>query len=338
MNILLTSDAGYIGSHCEVALSESGHQVVLLDNFCNSHPSVLVRLEKILGAAPLCVNADVRDTDVVEKVLQENKIDAVIHVTGLKAVGDSVVNPLEYCENNVKDSISLLEAMKKAGVAVLAFSSSATVNGMSEYLPYDEEYPTHPMNPYGRSKLQVEEILRDLSASDPNWKIASLRYFNPVVAHQSGPIGKDPIGIPNNLMPYVAKVAAGDISHLNIFGTDYETKDGTGERDYIHVMDLEEGHLAALNYIQNNCGMHVFNLGTGNPISVLELVHAFENASSKKIPIKMIDRGDGDLPIYYAKAELANNKLKWIISRDLGSMCLDAWRLQKSKNLIGSLC
>ena len=338
MNILLTGGAGYIGSHCTVALSEGGHKVVLLDNFFNSRPGVLRRLGKILGAVPLCINADVRDTDAVEKVLRDHKIDAVIHLAGLKSVGDSVTNPLEYYANNVQGSISLLDAMKKVGVRIFVFSSSATVYGNPMYLPYDENHPTKPMNPYGQSKLQVEEILMDLSASDPKWKIASLRYFNPVGAHQSGLIGEDPNGIPNNLMPYVAKVAAGEIPHLNIFGSDYETKDGTGERDYIHVMDLAEGHFAALDYIQNNSGMHVFNLGTGNPISVLDLVHAFEKASSKKIPIKMIERRDGDLPIYYAKAELAKNKLQWISSRDLDSMCLDTWRWQESKNSVGSSC
>jgi UDP-glucose 4-epimerase len=238
----------------------------------------------------------------------------------------------------VQGSISLLGAMKKAGVTTLVFSSSATVYGMPEYLPYDEEHPTHPMNPYGQSKLQVEEILRDLSASDPNWKIASLRYFNPVGAHQSGLIGEDPNGIPNNLMPYVAKVAAGEISHLNIFGNDYETKDGTGERDYIHVMDLAEGHLAALKYIHKNSGMHVFNLGTGNPISVLDLVHAFEKVSSKKIPVKMSNRREGDLPVYYSKADAAKNMLQWIASRDLYDMCIDTWRWQESKNSHGSSC
>ena len=231
MNILLTGGAGYIGSHTAVVLSQAGHEVVLLDNFCNSQKSVLERLQKILGKALPCIDADVRDTDVVEKALREYKIDAVIHFAGLKSVAESVANPVLYYANNVQGSISLLQAMQKVSIKTFVFSSSATVYGEPQYLPYDENHPTNPINPYGQSKLQVEEILRDLTKSDENWKIVSLRYFNPVGAHESGFIGENPNGVPNNLMPYIAKVAAGELPCLSIFGDDYDTKDGTGERD-----------------------------------------------------------------------------------------------------------
>lgn len=283
MNILLTGGTGYIGSHTAVVLSQAGHDVVLLDNFCNSSPSVLGRLQKILKKELPCIETDVRNTDIVENVLREYKIDSVIHFAGLKAVSESVVNPVLYYANNVQGSISLLQAMQKVSVKILAFSSSATVYGEPQYLPYGENHPTKPMNPYGQSKLQVEEILRDLAASDPEWKIASLRYFNPVGAHESGLIGEDPSGIPNNLMPYVAKVASGELPHLDIFGDDYETRDGTGERDYIHVIDLAEGHLAALEWLRKKAGWYLFNLGTGTSTSVLELVNEFENTIGKTI-------------------------------------------------------
>lgn len=332
MNILLTGGAGYIASHTAVVLSQAGHEVVLLDNFCNSNSSVLERLQKILGKVLPCIDADVRNTDVVEKVLREYKIDAVIHFAGLKAVGESVANPVLYYANNVHGSISLLQAMQKAGVKALVFSSSATVYGEPQYLPYDEDHPTKPMNPYGQSKLQVEEILRDLAASDPEWKIASLRYFNPVGAHESGLIGENPNGIPNNLMPYVAKVASGELPYLNIFGDDYETRDGTGERDYIHVMDLAEGHLAALNFLPKQKGLHIFNLGTGNSISVFELVRSFEQASGKKIKYQVDGRRTGDLPKYFAKPNKACNHLAWKARRDLDNMCQSVWQWQLMTN------
>jgi UDP-glucose 4-epimerase len=334
VNILLTGGAGYIGSHTAVVLSQAGHEVVLLDNFCNSNPSVLERIQKIIGKALPCIEADVRDIDVVEKVLREYKIDAVIHFAGLKAVGESVANPILYYANNVQGSISLFQAMQKVGIKTLVFSSSATVYGESQYLPYDEDHPTNPMNPYGQSKLQVEEILSDLSASDATWKIVCLRYFNPVGAHESGLIGEDPSGIPNNLMPYVAKVASGELPYLNIYGDDYETRDGTGERDYIHVMDLAEGHLAAVNYTHTNRSFHVFNLGTGASISVMDLVDMFERESGQKILIKISKRRDGDLPIYYAKADAAKKFLKWSARRSINDMCSDTWRWQEYKKSI----
>jgi UDP-glucose 4-epimerase len=313
-------------------LSQAGHEVVLLDNFCNSDPSVLERLEKILGKALPCIEADVRETDVVERVLREHKIDAVIHFAGLKSVAESVTNPVLYYANNVQGSISLLQAMQKVGVKTLVFSSSATVYGEPQYLPYDENHPTKPMNPYGQTKLQVEEILRDLAASDPEWKIVSLRYFNPVGAHESGLIGEDPNGIPNNLMPYVAKVASGELPHLNIFGDDYETRDGTGERDYIHVMDLADGHMLALSFvIKGGVRCQVINLGTGKSISVLELVSVFEKVSGKVIKKMIIPKRSGDLPIYYAQVKKAHNILRWQAYRTIEDMCQSAWLFTSNK-------
>lgn len=331
MNILLTGGAEYIGSHTAVVLSQTGHEVVLLDNFCNSSSSVLERLQKILGKALPCIAADVRDTDVVERVLREHKINAVIHFAGLKSVAESVANPVLYYANNVQGSISLLQAMQKIGVKTLVFSSIATVYGEPQYLPYDEDHPTKPLNPYGQSKLHTEEILRDLAASDHEWKIASLRYFNPVGAHESGLIGEDPSGIPNNLMPYIAKVASGELPHLNIFGNDYETIDGTGERDYIHVMDLAEGHMASLDFLKDHVGMKVFNLGVGSPVSVLDLVLSFERASGQEIPKNVGPRRVGDLPTYFAKIDRARECLGWIAKRDLNDMCLSSWKWQNSK-------
>jgi UDP-glucose 4-epimerase len=337
MNILLTGGAGYIGSHTAVALSEKGHKVVLLDNFCNSKHTVLGLLQKILGYALPCIEADVRDTKIIVRVLREYKIDAVIHFAGLKAVGESVANPLLYYTNNVQGSISLLQAMAKVGVKTFVFSSSATVYGEPQYLPYDEDHPTKPMNPYGQTKLQVEEILSDLSASDPTWKIVSLRYFNPVGAHESALIGEDPNGIPNNLMPYVAKVASGELPHLNIFGDDYETRDGTGERDYIHVMDLAEGHMAALDFLKGHSGMEVINLGTGKPTSVLDLVNAFEIASGQRIYKIITQRRPGDLPIYYAKSQKAKDMIGWQAKRGIADICRDEWFWQLSFLKIGGM-
>lgn len=332
MNILLTGGTGYIGSHTAVVLSQAGHEVVLLDNFCNSNPSVLERLQKILGKALPCIEADVRDTEVVEKVLREYKIDAVFHFAGLKSVAESVANPVLYYANNVQGSISLLRAMQKVGIKTLVFSSSATVYGEPQYLPYDEEHPTKPMNPYGQSKLQVEEILRDLAKSDPEWKIASLRYFNPVGAHESGLIGEDPNGIPNNLMPYIVRVASGELPHLNIFGDDYETRDGTGERDYIHVMDLAEGHMAAFSYVKTNSEFQIFNLGTGVSTSVLELILTFEKASHQLISREVVQRRAGDLPAYFANVDKANSFLNWRARRTREEFCQSSWFYMANRN------
>jgi UDP-glucose 4-epimerase len=321
VNILLTGGTGYIGSHTAVVLSQAGHEVVLLDNFCNSDPSVLERLEKILGKALPCIEADVRETDVVEKVLREYKIDAVIHFAGLKAVGESNEKPVEYYANNVQGAISLLQAMNAVGVKKLVFSSSATVYGDPQYLPIDESHPTNPTNPYGRTKLQIEQMLRDLSNSDPEWRIICLRYFNPVGAHESGLIGESPEGVPNNLMPYIAKVASGKLPYLNIFGKDYSTKDGTGIRDYIHIMDLVDGHLVALEYLRAHPNYEIVNLGTGVGYSVMEIVSEFEAAWNLKIPYKFSCRRSGDIASCIADVSRAEEIFRWTAQRGLSSMC-----------------
>ncbi len=330
MNILLTGGAGYIGSHTAVVLSKAGHNVVILDNFCNSQKSVLERLRSILGKALPCVEADVRDTSKVGKALRDHQIEAVIHFAGLKAVGESVENPLKYYANNVQGSISVLQAMKEVGVKTFVFSSSATVYGVPQYLPYDESHPTKPMNPYGWTKLQVEEILHDVSISDPEWRIACLRYFNPVGAHESGLIGENPSGVPNNLMPFVARVATGHLPKLNVFGNDYDTKDGTGERDYIHVMDLAEGHMAALAYLHQHPGWHAINLGTGIPVSVLDLVGAFEKVIGREIPKSFTARRPGDLPVYYAQPDRAKALLNWTAERSLDEIAASTWKWQQT--------
>lgn len=336
MNILLTGGAGYIGSHTAIALTEAGYNVVLLDNFCNSQKIVLDRISTILGKGLPCVEGDVRNKDLVSQVLRQFDIDSVIHFAGLKAVSESVIDPLIYYSNNVQGSISVLQAMQNVGVRTFVFSSSATVYGQPHYLPYDEHHPTNPTNPYGQSKLQVEEILRDLALSDSRWSIACLRYFNPVGAHSSGIIGEEPQGVPNNLMPYISKVALGQLPHLNIFGDDYETKDGTGERDYIHVMDLADGHMAALQYLLGHNGCHIFNLGTGLPTSVLELVGAFERASKRDLKITFTSRRPGDLSSYYANPKLAKLLLNWSASRTIDEIAKSTWAwvssLSKSKD------
>ena len=331
MNILLTGGAGYIGSHTAVVLSQAGHEVVLLDNFCNSSPSVLDRLEKILGKALPCIEADVRETEVVEKVLREYKIDAVIHFAGLKAVGESVEKPVEYYANNVQGTISLLQAMNAVGVKKLVFSSSATVYGDPQYLPIDENHPTNPTNPYGRTKLQIEQILRDLSNSDTEWRIICLRYFNPVGAHESGLIGESPNGVPNNLMPYIAQVAAGKLPHVNVYGNDYPTPDGTGIRDYIHVVDLAEGHLAALDYVNNHQGWDVFNLGTGHGISVLEMISSYEQANGQEIAYQIKGRRKGDIASCYTKVEKLQDLLQWRARYALNQMCQSSWLWQNMR-------
>lgn len=321
MNVLLTGGAGYIGSHTAVALSEAGHTVVIIDNFCNSHKSVLARLAKIIGKELSCVEADIRNTRLVTKVLKDHQIDAVIHFAGLKAVGESVEMPIEYYANNVQGTISLLEAMQLAKIKTLIFSSSATVYGDPQYLPIDESHPTNVKNPYGRSKLHIEEMLKDIAISDAEWKIICLRYFNPVGAHESGLIREDPNGIPNNLMPYISQVAIGRLPELNIYGNDYPTPDGTGVRDYIHIMDLAEGHMAALDYVFISTGLKVINLGTGRGHSVLEMLDAFEKVNKVHIPFKIVERRQGDVACCYAKTEYAEKLLSWRAKRSLAQMC-----------------
>ncbi len=329
MKVLLTGGAGYIGSHTAVALCGAGHEAVLFDNFSNSRRDVVERLERIVGHRVAVVEGDVRDTGLLQRVLRDQEIGAVIHFAGLKSVGESAEKPLEYYTNNLQGTLSLLAAMRATGVDTLVFSSSATVYGEPEYLPLDEAHPTSATNPYGRTKLQIEEILADVGRADAALKIACLRYFNPVGAHESGLIGESPNGIPNNLMPYIAQVAAGKLTHLNVFGADYDTPDGTGVRDYIHVVDLAEGHLAALEYLaEHGPGDYTFNLGTGHGTSVLQLADAFAKASGKAIPRKVAPRRPGDVAACYAKTEKARDELGWTAKRGLAEMCESTWRFQ----------
>ena len=327
MNILITGGAGYIGSHTCVELLAAGHQVVVYDNFSNSHPEALRRVEKITGRPLIVVNGDVRNQAALEAALRQYKCDAVIHFAGLKAVGESVEKPLEYYDNNVTGTFSLLRAMKETGVNTLVFSSSATVYGEPQCLPLTEDHPLSATNPYGRSKLIVEEVLRDFHRAQPEWRIAILRYFNPVGAHESGLIGEDPQGIPNNLMPFVAQVAVKRREKLNIWGADYSTPDGTGVRDYIHVVDLALGHLKALERLDQPACFAV-NLGTGVGYSVLDVVRAFELASARSVPHEISPRRPGDIAACYANPALAEKLLGWKAARDLSTMCRDHWRWQ----------
>ncbi len=326
--ILVTGGAGYVGSHACVALMEAGYDVIVLDNLCNSDEEVFNRLERIVGRRPVFVQGDIRDRHCLDTLFSNHVITAVMHFAGLKAVGESVAKPLEYYSNNVGGTLSLMAAMEHAGVKSLLFSSSATVYGEPASVPIDESFPLSATNPYGRSKLMVEEILVDWQDANPAWSICSLRYFNPVGAHASGLIGEDPKGTPNNLMPYVAQVAVRRQDLLYVFGNDYPTVDGSGVRDYIHVMDLVEGHVAALHVIRQQCGLFTINLGTGNGISVLELVRAYERASAKKIPYEIVGRRPGDVAQCWADVSLAKKVLGWSAKRSLLEMCEDSWRWQ----------
>ncbi len=330
MNILLTGGTGYIGSHTAVVLTEAGHHVVLFDNLSNSRPDVVDRLIKIAQKDIPFVEGDVRDTPLVSKTIQDYKIDAVIHFAGLKAVGESVEKPLEYFDNNVCGTISLLEAMRGSQVKALVFSSSATVYGEPQYLPIDENHPTASTNPYGRTKLHIEEMLEDLVNSDPSWGVVCLRYFNPVGAHDSALIGENPSGTPNNLMPFVSQVAAGVRSKVSVFGGDYPTPDGTGVRDYIHVVDLAEGHVAAINFLAGEKGWHAINLATGYGSSVLEMINQFSSSSGRPVTYEIVDRRPGDVASCYASADKAEKLLNWKAKRDLKSMCASAWKWQES--------
>jgi len=327
--ILLTGGMGYIGSHTAIALIEAGYGVVLYDNLSNSKYSVLGRLEIITGVKLPFIEGDVRDITKLEQTLSDYKIDAVIHFAGLKALGESVERPIDYYENNITGTINLLKAMSALSIRTLIFSSSATVYGDPEYLPLDEQHPTHATNPYGRSKLQIEEILADVVKSDLNWHISCLRYFNPVGAHDSGLIGEDPNDIPKNLMPYITRVASGSLPHLNVYGNNYPTPDGTGVRDYIHVMDLAQGHTSALHYLKHQAGFHLFNLGTGKGFSVLEMIKAFERASGKSIPYQISARRPGDIAKCYAKVDKASTEMNWKASKTLQDMCSSTWSFQK---------
>ena len=326
--ILITGGAGYIGSHTCVELLLAGHEVVVVDNLSNSRIEALRRVEKITGKAIPLVIADVNDRDAMRKIFQTFPIDAVIHFAGLKAVGESVAKPLLYYQNNVCGSIALFETMTEFGVKRLVFSSSATVYGNPHTVPIREHFPLSATNPYGRSKLMIEEILRDLKLSDSSWRIAILRYFNPVGAHESGLLGEDPYDIPNNLMPFVSQVAVGRREELLVFGNDYPTHDGTGVRDYIHVVDLASGHLAALEALDRHDTILTINLGTGQGYSVLEMVHAFEKVSDRLVPYRITDRRSGDIASCYADPDLAYELMGWRAVRDLETMCRDVWRWQ----------
>lgn len=327
-SILVTGGTGYIGSHACVALASAGFTATILDNLSNSHVAVLDRIGQITGSRPEFVRGDIRDKVVLDRVFASRRFDAVIHFAGLKAVGESVEKPLEYYDNNVRGTLELLGAMRAAGVKTLVFSSSATVYGDPASVPIREDFPRSATNPYGRSKLMIEDILDDLYRGDSTWRIARLRYFNPVGAHESGLIGEDPQGIPNNLMPYVAQVAIGRREKLSVFGGDYPTPDGTGVRDYIHVMDLAEGHVAALNYLANRPGSLTVNLGTGRGYSVLDAVKAFERASGRRVAYQVVDRRPGDIAECWADPALASRLLGWTATRDIDKMCEDAWRWQ----------
>ena len=326
--ILLTGGAGYIGSHTAVELLEAGYEVLCVDNCYNSSPDALKRVEKITGKPVKFYQNDILDADAMHRIFSENKIDAVIHFAGLKAVGESVSVPLKYYHNNISGTVVLCEAMQEAGVKRIVFSSSATVYGLPKSLPIREDFPLSATNPYGRTKLMIEEILRDVAVSDPEWSISILRYFNPVGAHKSGQIGESPRGIPNNLMPYIAQVATGKLAKLRVFGNDYPTPDGTGVRDYIHVTDLALGHLAALKRALTKTGVDVYNLGTGNGYSVLQLLKAFEKASNKTIPYEIVERRPGDIAACYADPSKAKAELGWQATRGVDEMCEDVWRWQ----------
>ncbi len=328
MPILITGGAGYIGSHTCVELLDAGYDIVVVDNFSNSKPESLKRISEITGESIKSYNVDLLDAQELDKVFIDNNIDAVIHFAGLKAVGESVAIPLRYYHNNITGTLILCETMQKYGIKNLVFSSSATVYGMPERVPISEDFPLSATNPYGRTKLMIEEILRDLYISDSSWSIALLRYFNPIGAHSSGRIGEDPNGIPNNLMPYITQVAVGKLKELRVFGNDYPTVDGSGVRDYIHVVDLAKGHLKALEKIMQNQGIEAYNLGTGKGYSVLEMVKAFESVSGRKIPFQIDERRPGDIAVCYADPAKAKNALGWFAEKGIEEMCADAWRWQ----------
>lgn len=329
MTVLLTGGAGYIGSHTAVELLNAGHDVIIVDNYANSSPIVAQRITQITGKAIRCYEADAADQAALERIFQENAIDSVIHFAGLKAVGESVRLPLDYYRNNLDSTLALLAAMEAHGVRQLIFSSSATVYGKHAALPYREDAETGPCtNPYGWTKLFIEQILRDYAAAHPDFSVVLLRYFNPVGAHESGLMGEDPRDIPNNLMPYIARVAVGTLLYLNVFGNDYPTPDGTGVRDYIHVTDLATGHMAALDYAAAHTGVEVFNLGTGTGYSVLDMVHAFSRACGRDIPYRIAPRRSGDIAACYADVTKAKEVLGWSARLGIDDMCRSAWNWQ----------
>lgn len=330
MRTLLTGGTGFIGSHTAVSLIEAGHEVVICDNLCNSSTKSLDAIKTITGTRPRFYESDIRDKAAMRSILAENGIEAVIHFAGLKAVGESCAKPLAYYDNNISGTVTLLEAMQETGCRTLIFSSSSTVYGTPQKLPLTEEHPVGGVtNPYGRTKLMIERILADVCAADKNFSAVCLRYFNPIGAHPSGLIGENPNGIPNNLLPYVARVAAGVLKEVNVFGDDYPTPDGTGVRDYIHVMDLARGHALALNYAARRTGWDAINLGTGKGYSVLEIIHAFEKACGHPIAYRIAPRRAGDIAANWADASKAQRLLGWEAEYDLEAMCATAWNFQQ---------
>ncbi|MCC5803220.1 UDP-glucose 4-epimerase GalE [Rossellomorea vietnamensis] len=329
MSILVTGGAGFIGSHTCLELLNSNHQIIVLDNFSNSNMESLNRVKNLTSKEFKVYDVNLLDRESVDHVFRENHIEAVVHFAGLKAVGESVEKPNYYYQNNITGTLVLTEMMDKYNVRNLVFSSSATVYGVPEDVPIAEDFPLSATNPYGRTKLMIEEILKDLYVSSNDWSIAFLRYFNPIGAHESGLIGEDPKGIPNNLMPYITQVATGKLPELNVFGNDYSTPDGTGVRDYIHVVDLAKGHIKALEKVLSESGVEAYNLGTGQGYSVLELVAAFEKASGQKIPYKIAPRRPGDIAECYADPSKAERELGWKAEKSLEEMCLDSWRWQE---------
>ena len=330
MKVLVSGGMGYIGSHTTIELLKEDHEVIIADDLSNSKEVVKERIEKISRKTVKFYKVDLTDEYATEKIFKENEIEAVIHFAGFKAVGESVEKPLEYYYNNLTNTLVLLKLMKKYNCRNFIFSSSATVYGDVETMPIPEEMPLSATNPYGRTKLMIEDILRDIAKADSSMNIALLRYFNPVGAHKSGIIGEDPNGIPNNLMPYITKVAIGELEKLRIFGDDYPTHDGTGVRDYIHVVDLAQGHVKALGKLETNCGLVTYNLGSGKGYSVLDMVKAFSQVSGKEIPYEIVDRRPGDVAICYADSQKANAELGWFAERDIIEMCEDSWRWQKN--------
>ncbi len=331
MAVLVTGGAGYIGSHTCVELLNEGEQIIIVDNFSNSKPEVLNQIRKITGKDFQFYQADLLNREAIKKIFSENAVESVIHFAGLKAVGESVSLPLRYYHNNITGTLILCEEMEAANVKRLVFSSSATVYGMNNPVPYREDMPTSATNPYGWTKVMIEQILKDLYTANPTFSISILRYFNPVGAHESGLIGEDPNGIPNNLTPYIAKVAKGELPKLTVYGDDYDTKDGTGVRDYIHVVDLAKGHLSALKKLRTETGVSIYNLGSGEGHSVLEVVRAYEKASGRPVPYVIGPRRAGDIASCYADPKKAEQELHWKATKSLYDMCLDSWRFTEKK-------